>query len=119
MTIYKIPFSNSQGSQPSLAKHFLIILAKVICMAVVLSNLSACGKRKVVVTSDDSVEYKSARSLPPLIKPTQDTTASVESTVSQVEPVSSLEPVPTLLLSVLDLHLPIVDLHLPMVILVS
>ena len=93
MTIHTKPFSNSQGVQPSLTKHFLIVLAKVVCVAVVLSNISACSKRKVVVTSDDSVEYKSARSLPPLIKPTQGTSPSVASTESQVESVSNLEPV--------------------------
>jgi len=93
MTINKIPFSYSQNVQPSITKHFLIVLAKTVCVAVVLSNLSACGTRKVVVTSDDSVDYKSARSLPPLIKPAQDTAPSVESTVSQVVSESNSEPV--------------------------
>ena len=99
MIIHKIPSSNSQGVRPALIKHFLIDLAKAVCVVVVLSNLSACSRGKVIVTSDDSVEYKSARSLPPLIKPTQGTTPSTAPapstvpTVSQVEPISNSEPI--------------------------
>ena len=93
MTNHKVLFSNSQSVRPALTKHFLIVLAKAVCVVIVLSNLSACSKRKVIVTTDDSVEYKSARSLPPLIKPTQRVNPSIESTVSEVEPVLDSEPI--------------------------
>ncbi len=40
-------------------------------MTLTILSLSACGGSKKIITSDDSADYKSARSLPPLTKPSR------------------------------------------------
>ena len=47
-------------------------LAGLLLMAAALSALSGCGKSSDVVTQDDSAEYHNAISLPPLKKPSRD-----------------------------------------------
>jgi len=51
----------------SVFRRVVSVLA-LISMAVLVS---ACGSKRVIQTSDDSADYKSARSLPPLKKPSQ------------------------------------------------
>lgn len=43
--------------------------AFILLVTLIALSLSACGSGKKIVTSDDSADYKSARSLPPLKKP--------------------------------------------------
>ncbi|MBL4673480.1 MAG: outer membrane protein assembly factor BamC [Arenicella sp.] len=45
--------------------------AFIFLVALISLSLSACGGGKKIVTSDDSADYKSARSLPPLKKPSR------------------------------------------------
>ena len=47
-------------------------MACLLVIAAVLSLLSGCGKSRDVVTQDDSADYRSAVSLPPLKKPSRD-----------------------------------------------
>lgn len=42
---------------------------RLLAVYVAMLLLAACGGRSTVVTQDDSAEYRSAQSLPPLIKP--------------------------------------------------
>lgn len=43
--------------------------AFIFLVTLIALSLSACGGGKKIITSDDSADYKSARSLPPLKKP--------------------------------------------------
>ena len=47
-------------------------MACLLVMAAALSLLSGCGKSRDVVTQDDSADYRSAISLPPLKKPSRE-----------------------------------------------
>jgi len=76
----------------SVFRQVVSVLA-LISMAVLVT---ACGTKRVIQTSDDSADYKSARSLPPLKKPSQvavqtntDQTAAAE--VSVVAPATLIE----------------------------
>ncbi|MFT6032075.1 MAG: hypothetical protein ACI854_000602, partial [Arenicella sp.] len=43
----------------------------VLLVLLMVLSVSACGGVKKVITADDSAEYKSARALPPLKKPSR------------------------------------------------
>ena len=50
-----------------------------VALAISLLTLAACGGRSTVVTQDDSADYRSARSLPPLKKPGSPTASTAVS----------------------------------------
>ncbi len=73
----------------------------MLTVMVVASLLAACGGNRIIQTSDESAEYKSARALPPLkkatdpveISPAQPTSTAAETVASTPDPQSSTPPV--------------------------
>ena len=76
------------------SRHQLLRGGALVWLSVLLV---ACTSNRIVVTSDDSVDYKSAKSLPTLIKPEDlpaepNTPTQVEQSVVQVEEVVAVKP---------------------------
>ncbi|MEM7358697.1 MAG: hypothetical protein AAF431_06360 [Pseudomonadota bacterium] len=65
---------------------------KVSLLLALGASLTACGGSRTVVTQDDSADYHSAVSLPPLKKPSKQAAAAVDPTPPSVEPTPAPPP---------------------------
>lgn len=70
-------------TQSALTEHSILRRsAPFLAVFVVAVLMTACGNKRIIQTADDSADYSSARSLPPLKKPSQAAVKSQQETSS-------------------------------------